>query len=128
MEILEDNDSVSIENNTHSSMFGTKSKRHSTQLSHSHSMPHGHRVQLSRSSSHSERSLDAFSVYSHTSQASDTWSEYGSVNESLDDYYEALNKLGKYACKGYMDVITTSGKGKNIGIKVKALAEACHKK
>ena len=94
-----------------------------------------HSVQLSYESKSSSRDSvysngydDVGSVYSHTSQLSETWSEYGSVTETLDDYFEALSKLGKYASKGYMHVITTSGKGKNIDIKLKALHEACDKK
>lgn len=101
----------------------------------SNSFGGSHSVQLSYESKSSSRDSvcsngydDVGSVYSHTSQLSETWSEYGSVTETLDDYFEALSKLGAYASNGYMHVITTSGKGKNIDIKLKALHEACNKK
>jgi len=68
------------------------------------------------------------SVYSHMSHTSASWSEFGSVSETLDDYFEALHRLGTFASNGYMHVMTTSGKGPNIEIKLKALSQACHKK
>ncbi len=62
-------------------------------LMHSQSMPY--RTQLSNDSNFSISSSgngsdENVSVYSHTSQLSATWSEYGSINETLDNYHEAL--------------------------------------
>merc|ERR1712154_461415 len=56
------------------------------------------------------------------------WSSYGSVRETLDDYFVAMHKLGGLASGGYMHVVTTSGKGKHIGIKLEALKAATEKK
>merc|ERR1711951_351578 len=51
-------------------------------------------------------------VHSTRSRSSITndWNEYA-TSRSLDDYYFALNKLGKHAAKGYMHVMVTTGEG-----------------
>ena len=75
----------------------------------------------------SDGGQSVYSMRSMTSIGSD-WSESSTLTRSVDDYYFALNKLGKYASKGYMHVMVTGGEGKNVETKLKALRAACSKK